>query len=242
MPRLQTRPRATGYPRDVSDEEWALVAPYLTLNREDSAHRQHDPRMVLRTHAGRRAQPTAMILDSRTLQWTPTSGARAGYDGAKRRKGAKVHAAVDTLGHLLALSVTPANAQDRAQVADLAAQVQQFTGQNVTLGYVDQGVHGQDPSAGRGGARPSVGGHHAHRSQARLRPAAATLGRRAQFRVGGSLPSPRPRLRTARAHARGVALPRVCLSHAAARHRGSLGRNFITGSRSLRGRTDSGRF
>ena len=183
-----------------------MVAPYLTLNREDSAHRQHDLRavfnavrylvrtgvpwrwlpheyppwpavyqqaqrwiragccealvhdlrVVLRTHAGRGAQPTAMILDSRTLQWTPTSGARAGYDGAKRRKGAKVHAAVDTLGHLLALSVTPANAQDRAQVADLAAQVQQFTGQNVTLGYVDQGVHGQDPSAGRGGARPQL--------------------------------------------------------------------------------------
>ena len=31
-----------------------------------------------------------------------------------------VHAAVDTLGHLLALHVTPANEQDRAQVAELA--------------------------------------------------------------------------------------------------------------------------
>jgi hypothetical protein len=55
----------------------------------------------------------------------PESGARAGYDGAKRRKGSKVHIAVDTLGHLLALHVTPANEQDRDQVAQLAHSVQQ---------------------------------------------------------------------------------------------------------------------
>ena len=42
-------------------------------------------------------------------------------DGYKRKKGSKVHIAVDTLGHLLALKVTPANEQERAQVADLVA-------------------------------------------------------------------------------------------------------------------------
>ncbi len=46
---------------------------------------------------------------TRTLQSTPESGARAGYDGARRRKGSKVHIAVETLGHLLALAVTPAD-------------------------------------------------------------------------------------------------------------------------------------
>jgi transposase len=51
---------------------------------------------------GRKGQPTAVVIDSRTLQSTPESGACAGYDGAKRRKGSKVHIAVDTLGHLLA--------------------------------------------------------------------------------------------------------------------------------------------
>ena len=71
---------------------------------------------LLREFAGRKGQPTAMVLDSRTLQSTPESGARAGYDGAKRRKGSKVHAVVDTLGHLLALHVTPADEQDRAQI------------------------------------------------------------------------------------------------------------------------------
>ena len=106
----------------------------------------HDLRVVLREQAGRAAQPTAMILDSRTLQSTPESGARAGYDGAKRRKGAKVHAAVDTLGHLLALRVTPADAQDRAQVGDLAAAVQRITGQHVEVGFVDQGYTGDTPA------------------------------------------------------------------------------------------------
>ena len=36
-----------------------------------------------------------------------------------------MHVAVDTLGHLLALKVTPANEQERAQVADLMAEVQE---------------------------------------------------------------------------------------------------------------------
>jgi transposase len=104
----------------------------------------HDLRMLLREVAGREAQPSAMILDSRTIQSTPESGARAGYDGAKRRKGAKVHAAVDTLGHLLALHVTPADEQDRAQVKQLAKAVQELTDQSVTLAYVDQGYTGEN--------------------------------------------------------------------------------------------------
>lgn len=102
-----------------------------------------DLRMLLREYAGRKAQPTAMILDSRTVQSTPESGARAGYDGAKRRKGSKVHAAVDTLGHLLALHVTAADEQDRAQVGVLAEAVQQITGEHVELAYVDQGYTGE---------------------------------------------------------------------------------------------------
>jgi transposase len=161
------------YPTNISDEEWALVAPYLTLMKEDAPQREHslrevfnglryviktgitwrmmphdlppwevvyqqtqrwikagvfealvdDLRMLLRLEAGRAEDPSAVILDSRTLQSSPESGSRAGYDGAKRRKGSKVHIAVDTLGHLLALHVTPANEQDRSQVAELARQV-----------------------------------------------------------------------------------------------------------------------
>ena len=75
---------------------------------------------MLRVAAGRKAQPSAAILDSRTLRSSPESGARAGYDGAKRKKGSKLHLAVDTFGHLLALHVTPASTDDRAEVSWLA--------------------------------------------------------------------------------------------------------------------------
>lgn len=54
--------------------------------------------------------------------------------------------AVDTLGHLLALVVTPANAQDREQVAELARQVQQITGESVEVAFVDQGYTGEQPA------------------------------------------------------------------------------------------------
>jgi transposase len=185
------------YPTDVSDEEWAFVAPYLTLMTEDAPQRHHDLRAVfnalrwmvragapwrmlpndfprweavyqqtqrwlaagcfaamvhdlramLRWSAGRADQPTAVILDSATRQSTPESGHRAGYDGHKKRTGSKIHAAVDTLGELLVLHVTPANASDRAQVAALAEEVQTVTGQTVELGFVDQGYSGEQTAA-----------------------------------------------------------------------------------------------
>jgi transposase len=183
------------YPSDVSDEEWAFVAPYLALVREDAPQRNHelrevfnglrwivrtgsawrymphdlppweavyqqtrrwlsagvfeamvhDLRALLRLSEGRASDPTAAILDSRTLRCTPESGSRGGYDGAKRKKGSKVHAAVDTLGHLLALFVTPANEQERAWVGELAEAVQEATGESVELAYVDEGYTGERP-------------------------------------------------------------------------------------------------
>jgi transposase len=185
------------YPSDVSDDEWAFVAPYLTLMKEDAPQREHslrevfnglryivrtgaqwrmlpndlppwhtvyqqtqrwlkagvfedmvrDLRMLIREINDRMPQPRAAILDSRTLQSTPESGGRAGYDGHKRRRGSKVHLAVDTLGQLLAVLVTPANEQDRAQVAALAAQIQATTGEAVEVAFVDQGYTGDQPAA-----------------------------------------------------------------------------------------------
>jgi len=185
------------YPSDISDDEWAFVAPYLKLLPEEASQRRHDLRevfnglryivktgapwrwvpndlprweavyqqtqrwlaagcfeamvhdlrLLLRLAEGRAGEPTAVVLDSRTLQSSPESGHRAGYDGAKRKKGSKVHIAVDTLGHLLGLHVTPATTQDRAQVAELAAQVQAATGESVTLAYLDQGYTGAEPAA-----------------------------------------------------------------------------------------------
>ena len=182
------------YPSDVSDEEWAYVAPYLTVMKADAPQREHDLRevfdalrwmvrsgspwrylpndfprwdvvyqqtqrwlkagcfetmvhdlrLVLRVLHERKPTPSAAIYDSRTLSSTPESGGRAGYNGHKKTKGSKVHVAVDTLGHLLALKVTPANQDDRTQVATLSEELQEATGQSVEIAYVDQGYTGEN--------------------------------------------------------------------------------------------------
>lgn len=184
------------YPSDTTDEEWAFVAPYLTLMKEDAPQREynlrevfdalrwmcrsgspwrylphhfppwqviyqqtqrwiragvfeaivHDLRALIRKAQGRNEQPSAVVFDARTLKSTPESGNRAGFDGHKKTKGSKVHMAVDTLGNLLSVLVTPANEQERAQVAQLATAVQEVTGGNVELAYVDQGYTGEEPA------------------------------------------------------------------------------------------------
>jgi transposase len=103
----------------------------------------HDLRVLIRVASGRSRQPSAAIFDARTVQSTAESGERAGYDGHKRRKGSKTHLAVDTLGLLLAVHVTPANEQERAQVTTLAQTVQDVTGSTVEVAFVDQGYTGE---------------------------------------------------------------------------------------------------
>ncbi len=154
----------------------------------------HDLRAMLRWSAGRADQPTAVIIDSATRQSTPESGHRAGYDGHKKRKGSKIHAAVDTLGDLLAVQVTPANASERAQIGALAAAVQEVTGQSVELGFVDQGYTGEDPAAAAAGHSPRS--RQAARRQDGVRVAAPALGGGALLRLGDALPAAGQRLRT----------------------------------------------
>ncbi len=139
-------PPHKAYPSAVSDDEWAFVAPYLTLLALDAAI-VHDLRLLVRVLKARQPQPSAAILDARVRQSTPESGARAGSSGAQRRTGSKVHTAVDTLGYLLALAVTPASDDERTQVATLAAEVQAVTGEHVELAYVDQGSTGDEVAA-----------------------------------------------------------------------------------------------
>ena len=163
---------------------------------------------------GPRDTPTAAIFDSATRQSTPESGHRAGYDGYKRRKGSKIHLAVDTLGELLAVLVTPADAQDREQVAALAAAVQDATGQTVELAFVDQGYTGEQPPRTRPSARHPAGGRQAGGGQARLRAAAPALGGGALLRLGGALPPLGQRLRTVARNGGGLAFRGLCQPHA----------------------------
>ncbi|MDZ5455025.1 IS5 family transposase [Azohydromonas lata] len=105
-----------------------------------------DMRSIIRAGQGRQGQPSAVVLDGRTLQSSVESGERAGYDGYKRRKGSKVHMAVDTLGNLIDLTVTSADEQERSQVKALCQAVQQATGETVEVAWADQGYTGQQAS------------------------------------------------------------------------------------------------
>jgi len=107
----------------------------------------HELRVIVRMIEDRESQPSGVIFDARTMQSTPESGARAGFDGHKKKKGSKIHAAVDTLGNLLALTVTPGNENERSQVEALAARVQEVTGETVEIAFVDQGYTGEEPAA-----------------------------------------------------------------------------------------------
>jgi putative transposase len=66
----------------------------------------------LRVANGRKPEPSAAILDSRSVKTTETPGVR-GYDAAKKVKGRKRHTLVDTTGLLLMVVVHAANIQDR---------------------------------------------------------------------------------------------------------------------------------
>jgi len=105
-----------------------------------------DLRVLLRLSEGRNPDPSAAVLDARTLRSTPESGSRGGYDGHKGKKGSKVHAAVDTLGHLLALFVSPVNESERAWVGELAKAVQEAKGESVEVTFVDQGYTAERPA------------------------------------------------------------------------------------------------
>ena len=98
--------------------------------------------MLFRSAQGRKAEPSAAICDSRTVQSTPESVACAGYDGAKRRRGSQGHRAVDTWGHVWAAHVAAASEQDRSQVSTLTAKVQEVIGDAVELAFVGQGYTG----------------------------------------------------------------------------------------------------
>lgn len=107
-----------------------------------------DLRAVLREALGRSAEPSAAIIDARTLRSSPESGspARSGYDGHKRKKGSKLHIAVDTLGNLLALRVTPANVDERVELEGLLRTAQVATGNTVEVAFADQGYEGEKPA------------------------------------------------------------------------------------------------
>jgi transposase len=165
-------------PSDGSDDEWSVVAPYLTLMTEDAPQREHNLRdvfnglhwivrtgvqrrmmphnllpwaavyqqtrrwlkagafeaivtalhVVLRPAGGRNPQPSAAIVERRTLQSLPDSEQRTGDN-----RSSNVHLTVDTPGYLVTAH------KIAIRWARLAPAVQDITGEYVELVCVDQG-------------------------------------------------------------------------------------------------------
>ncbi len=96
-----------------SFSRWAAAGVFETMH--DRLRQQWRDRM------GKAPEPTAAIIDAQSTLST-AQGGNTGFDAGKKVKGRKRHLVVDTLGLLLAVTVTAASVQDRDAAAEVVPQ------------------------------------------------------------------------------------------------------------------------
>jgi len=89
---------------------------HLTWSRDGTWEQICDRlRGLVREKEGRDAEPSAAVIDARSVRGASTVGASTkGYDAGKKVSGRKTFGVVDTLGLLVAVFVTAASASDNA--------------------------------------------------------------------------------------------------------------------------------
>src|SRR5579864_581801 len=122
---MQTHP--TRYPTDLTDEEWNQIKSLVPVPKSGKGKRGRPIELERRTlldgifyvlrdcvrkTEGRAVAPTAAIVDSQSVK-TPDQAGERGYDACKKVSGRKRHVAVDCLGLILFMMITPASVQDR---------------------------------------------------------------------------------------------------------------------------------
>jgi transposase len=94
-------------------------------------------RQTWRLACGDAAEPTAVVIDSRSCRSAPSCFCR-GFDGGKKINGVKVHLGVDKYGIPLAIDVSPANVHDTKGIVPVLRELagQGFRGSALgDLGY-----------------------------------------------------------------------------------------------------------
>jgi transposase len=152
-----------------------------------------DVRSLLREFGGRKPQPTAMIVDSRTVQSTPESGARAGRwrqatQGIEGPCGSRYAGPSARLARHRGQRTgpRPGGAAGRRGPTDHRS--------HRGVGLCRSGIYRTGSSRGGSQARHPARGGQTHRGQTWLRPAAQKMGCREKLRLGCTLPAPCQRL------------------------------------------------
>jgi transposase len=104
---------------------WDRVYAFFRRWRDHALVRESHDRLrgQVRERAGRDALPTAGVIDSQSVKADAVGAGSRGFDGGKLVNGRKRHVVVDTLGLLLGVMVTAADAGDRAAANVLLERV-----------------------------------------------------------------------------------------------------------------------
>jgi len=104
-------------------------------------------RARVRVQAGREPTPSAVCIDSHSVNTTEVGGPERGYDGGKKISGRKRHVLVDTIGVLLVVLITSAALDDGAAATKLLAQLSADEFPRLTVLFGDSKYHNHDLDA-----------------------------------------------------------------------------------------------
>jgi len=120
------------FARWKKDGVWADVADLL--------------RARVRVAEGRHPEPSAAVIDSQSVHESAEGvvpAATSGYDSWKKVNGRKRHLMVDTLGLLIAVTVSAASAQDRDGAVALLLAASRRGRTRLAKAWADNGYHGE---------------------------------------------------------------------------------------------------